>query len=217
MIILDVGAGTAGCASVMATSADDTTVAVDRNIRYLRQHRFESGDRHVFRVVADAAWLPVPENRVDLVVCTEMLEHVPNYREVLAEVSRVGRRGCGYYISVPVGRWERLFRMLHPRWLAHSGHVNVFSAAALADELRAHGIRVTGFHGVNSWSFLYWCCHSLARSNFEDSGRTLNHLWIDAMAVRAERWLRRLRLWRALNSVGDRCWPKSWVIHAAKD
>lgn len=94
MIILDVGAGTAGCASILAASPDDTVVAVDNNIQYLKRHGPAPGKRAVSRVVADAARVPIRSDRIDTVVCTEMLEHVPNYQAVIAELSRVGRPGC---------------------------------------------------------------------------------------------------------------------------
>jgi hypothetical protein len=126
-------------------------------------------------------------------------------------------QGCGYYISVPVARWENLFRKLHPRWLASSGHKNVFTITGLTQALHGAGINLTGYAGSNSWSCLYWCCHSLAQSDFNDAGLTLNHRGIDVAFIQTERLLRRLRLWNLFNTIGDRLWPKSWVIHAAKN
>lgn len=197
-------------------SPDDCIVAVDRNVAYLRRYRDSSSYRNAFPVVADAAYLPIVKDSIDRIACTELLEHVANYQKVIAEMARACHRGCRYIISVPVARWERLFRILHPHWLSSSGHVNVFSITALAKELQQHGIAITAHEGANSWSCLYWCCHSLAHTRFNDAGLTLNHRWIGDMFLRSERLLRRLRLWNAFNAVGDRFWPKSWVINARK-
>lgn len=43
--------------------------------------------------VGDAACLPVADGAVDVVFCNSLLEHVPDWRAVLAEMSRVLRQG----------------------------------------------------------------------------------------------------------------------------
>ncbi|HTY09056.1 MAG TPA: class I SAM-dependent methyltransferase [Candidatus Edwardsbacteria bacterium] len=214
--VIDVGAGTAGCPVAFTVAPGDTIVAIDSNIAYLKKYRLPPGYGSAFQVVAMAEQLPIRGERADGVVCTELLEHVSDHRKVLAELSRVGKPGCGYYISVPVARWEHFFRALHPRWLGNSGHRNIFEIGRLIETLKANNIQLTEYRGANSWSCLYWFCHALARSEFNDAGLTLNHRRIDTLFELAEQLLRRLRLWRLFNAIGDRLLPKSWVLHAAK-
>jgi len=52
-------------------------------------------------VQADAAYIPFADNSFDVVICSELLEHVPNPPEVLSEVYRVLRPGGLLLICVP--------------------------------------------------------------------------------------------------------------------
>jgi SAM-dependent methyltransferase len=45
--------------------------------------------------------LPVPDGRFDAILCTEVLEHVPNPHEVLAELHRVLVPGGRLWLTVP--------------------------------------------------------------------------------------------------------------------
>jgi SAM-dependent methyltransferase len=51
--------------------------------------------------VADATALPVAENKADLVVCFEALQHIPHYQAALDESARVLRDGGHIVLSVP--------------------------------------------------------------------------------------------------------------------
>jgi hypothetical protein len=57
-------------------------------------------------VVADAGMLPMPDGRVDLVTCIEVLEHLPGVAPAVAELARVTTDRC--VVSVP---WEPWFRL----------------------------------------------------------------------------------------------------------
>lgn len=52
-------------------------------------------------IIADLAELPVPDERFDLIVCTEVLEHVSDPARVLAELHRVTARGGRLVLTVP--------------------------------------------------------------------------------------------------------------------
>ena len=51
--------------------------------------------------VASVCSLPYPENTFDCVVCSEVLEHVPRYQQVLSEIHRVLLPGCCILLSTP--------------------------------------------------------------------------------------------------------------------
>ena len=53
-------------------------------------------------VQADAAYIPFVDNSFDVVICSELLEHVPNPPDVLNEVYRVLRPGGLLLICVPL-------------------------------------------------------------------------------------------------------------------
>jgi len=45
--------------------------------------------------------IPLPDKTADVVLCTEVLEHVPNPHQVIAELSRLMKTGAALYVTVP--------------------------------------------------------------------------------------------------------------------
>jgi len=52
-------------------------------------------------VQADACYIPFPDKKFDVVICSELLEHVPDPRAVLREAYRVLREGGILLVCVP--------------------------------------------------------------------------------------------------------------------
>src|SRR4051812_25937907 len=87
--VADVGAGRAPYRELFA-HADYVTIDWANSLH---------GD--AFDVVAPAHDIPEPDASFDVVLCTQVLEHVPNPREVLGELHRLLRDGGRLYLSVP--------------------------------------------------------------------------------------------------------------------
>jgi SAM-dependent methyltransferase len=68
------------------------------------QHSMHPGARAVDHV-GPAHEIPVADGAYDAVLCTQVLEHVPNPQEVLDEIWRVLRPGGALYMTVPLA-WE---------------------------------------------------------------------------------------------------------------
>lgn len=64
-------------------------------------HRYS----HV-QYVCDLTAIPVEDARFDLVLCTQVLEHVPEPGKVLRELCRVLKPGCSLWISAPLSFHE---------------------------------------------------------------------------------------------------------------
>jgi SAM-dependent methyltransferase len=99
------------------------------------------------RLVEPGGALPLGHGEVDLVWCSEVLEHVPDTVAFLTEVRRVLRRGGRLVVTVPDhGRLRRLLIAL-ARHDAHydplGQHVRFYTRESLARALHA-----TGFAGV---------------------------------------------------------------------
>jgi 2-polyprenyl-3-methyl-5-hydroxy-6-metoxy-1,4-benzoquinol methylase/glycosyltransferase involved in cell wall biosynthesis len=58
-------------------------------------------------------------DKYDLIMCQEILEHVPNPQEVILKLSKYLNDNGKFLISVPYGPWEFLGYDLHPGWRAH--------------------------------------------------------------------------------------------------
>jgi SAM-dependent methyltransferase len=76
---------------------------------WFSQHRYESADfeqvdkpYQTSTYVCDLASIPVASERYDLVLLTQVLEHLPEPREVLAELRRVLKPGGLIYVSAPL-------------------------------------------------------------------------------------------------------------------
>lgn len=69
-------------------------------------HRYESadfaGDPQLLTYVCDLTEIPVEPARYDMVVCTQVLEHVPRPDAVLAELYRVLKPGRKLWLSTPL-------------------------------------------------------------------------------------------------------------------
>ncbi|HLM85040.1 MAG TPA: methyltransferase domain-containing protein [Solirubrobacteraceae bacterium] len=85
---------------------------------------------------ADACALPLAESSADALVSANLLEHVPDDRQALAEMRRILRPGARAVIVVPVGPGNYDY---YDRFL---GHERRYGAGELADKARAVGLAV---------------------------------------------------------------------------
>ena len=153
----------------------------------------------------------------DGVVCTEVLEHVPDYRRGMSEIARALRPGGRACIAVPTPETELVFRRLHPRYAEYSTHVNVFRRRRLIAELQRVGLVVEHTESRNfEWS-LFWLLHSAARSRFDYTGRPLEHERLTELYMRMRRGLQKAHVDRQLMALGNRIFPKSLYVYAQRE
>ena len=108
-------------------------------------------------VEGDAPRLPFVDGSFDRVVCTEVLEHVPNDGEVLAELVRVLRPGGVLAISVPDEPAERLFWSVSWQYRNYpGGHVRIYRRQDLPRMLKKGGVRLFAVDFRHSLETLYW-------------------------------------------------------------
>lgn len=77
-----------------------------------RKHLYESADMKVgsanVTYICDLSSIPVENDRFDLVLCTQVLEHVPCPNQVMRELCRVLKSGCRLWLSTPLFYEEHL-------------------------------------------------------------------------------------------------------------
>jgi 2-polyprenyl-3-methyl-5-hydroxy-6-metoxy-1,4-benzoquinol methylase len=93
--------------------------------------------------------LPFDHDSFDVVIMTDILEHVPGTAGILAEVARVCRRGAILYITTPNRNLIRSTLYWIPDRLEH--HTNLLSFAQLGQLLRVAGFEtVERFTSINA-------------------------------------------------------------------
>lgn len=96
--------------------------------------------------VADAHKLPIKTSSFDLVLCTEVLEHVVAPEEVVSEIERVLKPGGVAVIEMDSG--NILFRLVWYWWtnlrngVWKDSHIHVFNAAILEDMLKKSNMEI---------------------------------------------------------------------------
>jgi len=111
-LVLDIGSGTG---AYLREFADQDALAVGLDIslgalQFSRNRAKEEGLLgKVDHVIGDARALPIRVAVFDLVLCSEVLEHIPEYLKVIEEISRVVRREGEIIVTVPNGKAFSLF------------------------------------------------------------------------------------------------------------
>lgn len=140
--VLDAGCGEGETIERLRPLLPGDTVGVDRNpacidYSHRRHPGFEFG-------VHDITSLPFEDDRFDLVICTEVLEHLDRPEDALAELIRVGRHHL--VVSVPHEPWfdltNRVARLFTPSAMDPAEHVQHWTPGALRRLLEPWGNRV---------------------------------------------------------------------------
>jgi SAM-dependent methyltransferase len=108
-------------------------------------------------VVADALNLPFAAASFDRVIAAEVLEHIPDDRAAICELSRVVRPGGTVAVTVP--RWwpELLTWAISDEY--HSkpgGHIRIYRLSALVSKLESAGLEKYASHHAHALHSPYW-------------------------------------------------------------
>lgn len=140
-------------------SLDDLATARER-MREFRGLEGEGGpgDSAGFLLLAgDALKLPFADASFDTVICSEVLEHIPDYRSALAEISRVLKPGGRLCASVPRAWCERICWALSRDYhQVLGGHLRIFDTQRLRTKIEKQGFTAYYEHGAHALHSVYW-------------------------------------------------------------
>lgn len=177
--ILDIGCGSGRhtCAAYRLEGVRVT--GADRNPQDLQQARErlafhdrlgEHGGGVWCLSAADVTCMPFTDACFDVVVCSEVLEHIPDHEAAMREILRVLKPGKHLVVSVPRYLPERICWALSDDYSeANQGHVRIYRKSRLIDLLQKAGCRLWGHHYAHSIHAPYWWLKCLVGPTRTDS------------------------------------------------
>lgn len=163
--VLDVGCGEGRHTIGAYLFANVDAVGVDLSEKDLQTARqrfsdFEVQDTPGKSLVfqqADALHLPFADNSFDKVICSEVLEHIPDYQGVLAEINRVLKPEGLLAVSVPRAWPEEIcWKLSKPYRQVEGGHIRIFNATQLRHDVEDLGWNRYARHWAHALHSPFW-------------------------------------------------------------
>lgn len=108
-------------------------------------------------VQGDALHLPFADETFDRVLCSEVLEHIPNDVGAMTELARVLRPGGTMAITIPRFGPELINWALSDEYhMVPGGHVRIYRRSVIESRLESTGLKVTQHHYAHGLHSPYW-------------------------------------------------------------
>ena len=112
---------------------------------------------HFFLQQTDATRLPFADNSFDKIICSEVLEHIENYSDVLREILRVLKPNGTLAISVPRAWPEKIcWRLCSAYHAVEGGHIRIFNASKLRNEIENLNFTFTHRYWAHALHSPFW-------------------------------------------------------------
>jgi ubiquinone/menaquinone biosynthesis C-methylase UbiE len=176
--ILDIGCGTGRHTSAAFQFKNITAIGADHSIGDLREAKNriqlherlgEHGGGHWGLAAADIAGLPFKDEVFDLVICSEVLEHIARDDLAVPELIRVLKPGHCLVVSVPRYLPERVCWALSTDYTAsNNGHIRIYRKKKLIRSLEGFGLKSRAVRYAHSLHTPYWWLKCLVGPNRQD-------------------------------------------------
>ena len=107
--VIDIGCGNGRHLKSLGFKLTDAEIiGIDQSVLEITKLNEEFSDsscknHNIYRFInGDIRKMEIPDNSQDLVVCSEVLEHIPNFETVLEECYRILKPGSVMLVSVPI-------------------------------------------------------------------------------------------------------------------
>jgi ubiquinone/menaquinone biosynthesis C-methylase UbiE len=162
-IVLDAGCGTGRHMREMIQMPDLKIIGIDKNDHELREAYAslqEIPDANIDNCLimkADIRKLPFAAASFDCVICSEVLEHIPEHNEALKELVRVLKPQGVIVISVPRYYPEKICWLISPVYHnAEGGHIRIYQKKKFRKMLASHGIKCWKINYKHALHAPYW-------------------------------------------------------------
>lgn len=219
--ILDIGCGSGRHTAAAYDLDKGLVVGADTNRGDLEAARSKLQWHEAFHHHKQSCWsltgaditnLPFKDESTDLVICSEVLEHIPDHNRAIAECVRVLKPGKHLVVSVP-RRWPEAICWLlsHQYRNSKGGHIRIYQARKLIDRIQSQNMIHWATHHAHSLHAPFWWLKCLLDPK-------LDNLWPVALYHRFLTWdlMERPRLTRLLEKCLDPVLGKSVVLYFRK-
>jgi SAM-dependent methyltransferase len=118
----------------------------------------------------DVTDLPFAGNNFDIVICSEVLEHIPDHAKAMGEIARILKPGKTLAVSVPRFWPEKICWWLSEAYhTADMGHVRIYKKSALIHQIESFGLSHFASHYAHSIHSPFWWLKCLAGPDRIDS------------------------------------------------
>jgi SAM-dependent methyltransferase len=116
--------------------------------------------------------LPFADGSFDAIICSEVMEHVHDYRAAAAELARVTRPGGRVAVTIPTATSEHLYlRVGDDYFESLGGHIRIFRPRQLSEGLARAGLTTVGVGFAHALHTPYWVLRSIAGLPKADESR----------------------------------------------
>ena len=160
---------------------------------------------------ANALTLPFTDESFDRIICSEVMEHVENYKIAITELYRVIKPGGRIAVTIPTEPTELLYLALSTDYFeTPGGHIRIFKPRTLALSLQKAGfIDITvGF--AHAFHSPYWALRCLVGLSSADQNKWV--ILFRKLLLEATRSLPAQRIEKLFNYV----FPKSLVLYGRR-
>ncbi|RJQ86172.1 MAG: class I SAM-dependent methyltransferase [Desulfobacteraceae bacterium] len=218
--ILDIGCGSGRHVAAAYALERADVIGADPSLQDLKQAQTRMHYHDQLGIHGKGRWhltggdvtsLPFADNSFDLVVCSEVLEHIPDHQRAITEIVRVLKTDRHLVVSVP-RRWpEKLCWLSHAYGHMPGGHIRIYRAADLVQRVQSRGLRHWRTHFAHSLHTPYWWLKCLV-------GLHHNDFWAVRLYHRFLTWdiMQRPRLTRVLDDILNPLLGKSVVLYFYK-
>ena len=169
--ILDLGCGEGRhCLGIPDTDNSNLVVGMDLGLTDLKIAKVKAREHQTFCqeqslsisaapsfINGNGLTLPFADNSFDLVVCSEVLEHIDDYLGIVREIKRVVKNDGQLIISVPRQWPERLCWAFSEQYSREpGGHIRIFNDRHLRKEIEDVGFIAQGQHCAHALHSPYW-------------------------------------------------------------
>ncbi|MBW2192846.1 MAG: class I SAM-dependent methyltransferase [Deltaproteobacteria bacterium] len=176
--VLDVGCGTGRHMGAVHRFKDVEVIGADINFddlletrkRLIYQESLGEG-RGLYEILAaDITAIPFEDNFFDLVICSEVLEHIRDQKTAIHEIVRVLKPGKNLVVSVPRFFPERICWTLSADYRNTArGHLRIYKKMELITLLKNAGANKKAVRFVHSLHTPYWWLKCIVGPSRNDS------------------------------------------------